>query len=358
MVTIVLSLLAVLCFLEVGGTITLIMNNVSKLNLPPFSLLLSVLKDSGFTQEQVCKAAGISNPALNEETLSFFSLARIYQISLTQLELNLAQIEARPVVGKKSYEMLLKCTLHCRNLAEVFDEVCYFYEMLGAGRGIFSLNSDNGIATFKIKREQDTPLPVTYLLMQAGLAAHYSLISWLIGRNLEIKTIDLSCPTEFEYIAGGIINAPVNYVTDGYAFSFDSAWLEYPVIRSSSDLASVLPLFPFDLMLNQTLNEGLVQRIRLLIASMLSKDQLPPDLQSTATLLNLGASTLRRHLQKEQLSFQKIKEEVLVEIATNWLREGNFDIEEIALKLGFSEARSFRRAFKRWTGKNPSSMRS
>lgn len=39
------------------------------------------------------------------------------------------------------------------------------------------------------------------------------------------------------------------------------------------------------------------------------------------------------------------------------LVRGGESVEELALRLGFSEASAFHRAFKRWTGSSPGSYR-
>jgi AraC-like DNA-binding protein len=43
--------------------------------------------------------------------------------------------------------------------------------------------------------------------------------------------------------------------------------------------------------------------------------------------------------------------------AQEWVRATHMTFEEIAERLGFSDVRSFRRAFKRWTGRTPGDVR-
>jgi hypothetical protein len=56
-------------------------------------------------------------------------------------------------------------------------------------------------------------------------------------------------------------------------------------------------------------------------------------------------------------SFQSLLDEDRRERAFELLRSTNATSEHIASQLGFSDVRSFRRAFKRWTGKPPSKYR-
>ena len=50
-------------------------------------------------------------------------------------------------------------------------------------------------------------------------------------------------------------------------------------------------------------------------------------------------------------------DEVRLDRATELVRKTDIPLERISTQLGFSDVRSFRRAFKRWTGKNPSDLR-
>ena len=45
------------------------------------------------------------------------------------------------------------------------------------------------------------------------------------------------------------------------------------------------------------------------------------------------------------------------EIAENLLRRGTVPVEDIAHRLGFSDDRAFRRAFREWTGETPTEFR-
>ena len=70
----------------------------------------------------------------------------------------------------------------------------------------------------------------------------------------------------------------------------------------------------------------------------------------------MSVATLRRKLSIERTSFRALSDTVLHETVLNHLEAG-LSVEEIALQLGYSDARSFRRAFQRVFGKNPSELK-
>lgn len=75
-----------------------------------------------------------------------------------------------------------------------------------------------------------------------------------------------------------------------------------------------------------------------------------PSLDEAAEALNMSARSLRRHLQDEGTSFQKVLDEFRCDLAREYLSAGMMPAKEVAFLLGFSQVDAFRRAFKTWTG--------
>jgi AraC-like DNA-binding protein len=87
-------------------------------------------------------------------------------------------------------------------------------------------------------------------------------------------------------------------------------------------------------------------------------------LQSTALilherLLSLGMSerTLARKLADEGLNFTEILQQLRRDLAVRYLDDRKLHVSKIAWLLGFHEVSAFTHAFKGWTGKTPSQIR-
>src|SRR5699024_10547052 len=78
------------------------------------------------------------------------------------------------------------------------------------------------------------------------------------------------------------------------------------------------------------------------------------DADAIAQRLNISTRTLQRRLQDHHLSFREISEQVQRDLAYHFLSTPSLSIQEVAYKLGYTQASSFSRAFKRWTGLSPS----
>lgn len=122
--------------------------------------------------------------------------------------------------------------------------------------------------------------------------------------------------------------------------------------------------------------ESLHQQAELRVAQRLSKRPPPAGLASrlesvlerNPALLGLGIEqaaaelglhprTLQRRLRDENLSYVAIQSQVRRHLAETWLADPKSDIEAIAGRLGFSDRRSFTRAFAAWSGMTPSEFR-
>jgi AraC-like DNA-binding protein len=82
-----------------------------------------------------------------------------------------------------------------------------------------------------------------------------------------------------------------------------------------------------------------------------------PKANEAAQTFGMSERTLRRRLNDEDSSFQKVLDAVRYEKAQRWLSESALGIELIALKLGYQEAAAFNHAFKRWSETSPSAYR-
>jgi AraC-like DNA-binding protein len=82
-----------------------------------------------------------------------------------------------------------------------------------------------------------------------------------------------------------------------------------------------------------------------------------PAMETVAQRLCMTSRNLRRRLEAEGTSYQRLLASVQKSIAIKYVTSSRMSAEEIAIQLGFSDAPSFRNAFRRWTGKTPKQFR-
>ncbi len=82
-----------------------------------------------------------------------------------------------------------------------------------------------------------------------------------------------------------------------------------------------------------------------------------PGIEQVASSLFMTSRTLSRKLAAEGTTFSDLLARVRHALALDYLRDTQLSIEDIAAALGFSDANSFRQAFRRWSGKSPTDYR-
>lgn len=82
-----------------------------------------------------------------------------------------------------------------------------------------------------------------------------------------------------------------------------------------------------------------------------------PRREEIAAALALADRTLRRRLEEENSSFQKLLEDARREAAMKYLADGRYSMQQIADLVGFSDHCNFFRAYRRWTGESPGEHR-
>ena len=82
-----------------------------------------------------------------------------------------------------------------------------------------------------------------------------------------------------------------------------------------------------------------------------------PKLEAVASQLNISARTLRRRLQESGTSYQKILDQVRLELANRYLSTTQLSIAKIAELLGYTDQNSFSHAYKQLSGIPPTKYR-
>ncbi|MOA45947.1 HTH-type transcriptional regulator VirS [compost metagenome] len=76
-----------------------------------------------------------------------------------------------------------------------------------------------------------------------------------------------------------------------------------------------------------------------------------------AESLHMSVRTLQRRLGELDLEFGQLVEDVRRALALEYVGNSSYRLTDVALMLGYTEASSFSRAFRRWTELTPREYR-
>ena len=151
-----------------------------------------------------------------------------------------------------------------------------------------------------------------------------------------------------------LFNCDIAFDAAVMEWRFDADVLGRPCPNANTITAQVCQQF-LDRMVRDAGSESeLSQRIR---AECLNSSGAFPRVEEIAPRLGMSPRTLHRRLAKEGHSYQAVLDELRRAMAIEFLETTHLSIETIALRVGFSDAANFRKAFIKWAGHPPSFYR-
>ncbi len=175
----------------------------------------------------------------------------------------------------------------------------------------------------------EAPMPSRRLLLPYARPGHAAAYERMFG-----------CPVDFD---AGVME-----------WHFDAAVLRAPCPNANPITAGICTQFcerMFESLPDET---DLSRSIR--TACLNSRGEFP-NADQMAARLGLSVRTLHRRLAEQGQQYQRIVDDVRRSLAVEFLENTSLTVEEIAGRVGFSEASNFRKAFRKWTGQAPAHFR-
>lgn len=207
-------------------------------------------------------------------------------------------------------------------------------------------------ATWVVYHPRQGRLAFSPYQVEAVLAAVVALAGWVTGAPLRPLRLQFSqarlgplagykevfgCAVEFEQAFSGLL--------------VDNAVLDKPLPQADARIARVHEQFTAARLAALEMREASAPDLREWLAAHLGPE-LPRRAQA-ARALGISERTLARRLQAQGSSYEGLLDGVRREQALQALADATRPIGDIAQALGFAEASTFYRAFRRWTGMTP-----
>ncbi|CAB1368376.1 helix-turn-helix transcriptional regulator [Denitratisoma oestradiolicum] len=283
----------------------------------------------------------------------------IYRECITVLSIHANRERNLPPMSKDEVDMLCYCVINCETLEQVIQRAARFCAMLGGRAAELSLEVAGDQAVFHMDTLR-LPHSTSGLLADlTGLSFYHRLFNWLIGETIPIAGYGVTYENRGnKETLLRLFHHPILYNQPGNHFRFPEKYLSKPVVRSYQRLVELLNVFPFDLMRDPAANGQFAEAIEHLISTQLARGEAIPTLTQFASFFNISSATFRRRLSEENVSLGEIKERCRRDLALELLApEFRLKVADVAIRLGFSDSRAFRRAFRLWTGQSPDDYR-
>ena len=304
----------------------------------------------GHDVSSLLAAAGIGEALLVDERarVTPAQYTKLIQVLWDALDDEFMGLGPRPS-KRGTFPTMCLLAVHCASLDDALRRGLAFYELFDV-RPAMTLDEHGGVAAFTLSAAGvDDP---DRFLVESLLVLWHRFSSWLIGRRIPLRGVDLAYPepshgAEYHLIFG----APLRFSAPTTTLTFDARFLRMPVVQDEAALRRFLRNSPAELLSRRDYGADASSQVRRMLGGGVV------GLENVAARLGMSAPTLRRKLAAEGTSFREVREQLLRDQAVASLVRGGESVEELALRLGFSEASAFHRAFKRWTGTSPGTYR-
>lgn len=152
-----------------------------------------------------------------------------------------------------------------------------------------------------------------------------------------------------------IFAVPVVFNSDKNAFQIDEAAMRLKPPVVSAYASQVLTAHADDLLQKLESSKSTRARVERLLAPILKSGGVR--MEAIASELGVSRQTLFRRLKSENVTFEKVLDELRHKMALHYLHGGKMSVSQTAHLVGFSDPAAFSRAFKRWTGSSPKMQR-
>lgn len=226
----------------------------------------------------------------------------------------------------------------------------------------------NEVVTVSLLEEGDTAILTHGISGVPGAIGRHGnecVMAWLMGQFQ--RHLDVSFkPTEVRFAH----RAPANmsgleavFRTKAFVFDadindmrFERRWLDVQLSSQDPVLLELLEQQAEEALSSHGEGQRFIGELRRRIRTHLADDG-PPSLDALARSLRMSPRTLQRRIADHDTNLTDVVDDLRADLAKAWLQDDATPVAEVAFRLGYSDARSFRRAFKRWTGVTPSQFR-
>ena len=320
--------------------------------------LVGVLVENGVAVADALSGSGITENQLHS------SATRIsYRQTLTVFR-NAMRLSPDPATaltaGKRmhvtAYGMYGYALLSSSTHADGVDFAVKHHRVMGPVADMIFRREDNAaVFSYRPILSPDPTGDLYRFTTEFQFSSHLTLTRDLYGSSFRFSEVRLAYAAPAH--AGAyrkLFKCPVMFRQPADEVRFDLAWMSEPMPYSDPITHTMAREMCERSLVEVDRAAGVASDIRRVL---IERPGQFPSIEAMATELSINPRTLRRKLDAERTSYRLILAEVRMRLAIGYLRETTMSNEEIASRVGYSDAANFRHAFKRWTGKNPSDFR-
>ena len=313
----------------------------------------AILRAAGFPFDPLCQDA--QTALVSREQYSRLCLALIRELGD---ESGGVMPDVQTPIG--TTRLIALSMINSSNLASALHRAIEFNGVCRVRQGAkvvnqLTVDQERKEATLTYLSQHDTTQVQHSVLCNLAIWLRFG--GWLIDQRIDVTSATCAGPKP-EFLAGmrHFFRCPVEYGQTVNSVTFSVRHLDAELVRDEKALEEFLKLAPYYMVIEPLLSTlSITHRIRGILGCDFRQEM--PSFEGLTVLLNMSARTLRRRLDKEGTSYQRIKDNARRDVAISMLSRDRLTVSEVAEQVGFSDPSAFHRSFKKWTGESPGSYR-
>jgi AraC-like DNA-binding protein len=314
----------------------------------------SVLRDLGLDPREVLLEGGFEPTLFDnpDNVISFAARGRLVAYCATAAKCDHFGLLVGAKSGLNSLGMVGLLMKYCPDVGTALNNLVRFFHLHAHGVAL-SLEVQGKTAILAYKIQHWNALGNNHVT-DGALAVMFNLMRELCGRQWR--------PTEFRsthkepenirpfrqfFGASPCFNAEQN------ALTFPRSWLTHSLPGADHEVHQLVKKQVDALATKHA--DNFPEQVRAILQTALLSGHSNAD--QVASLFSIHARTLHRRLKLYGISFQELTDETRFEMAKQMLSDSNHAVSDIAAILHYADARSFIRAFRRWSGGTPARWR-
>ncbi len=317
--------------------------------------LLGLVEERGLSPERLCRGLGFTYQDLRDQHVLLS-----YQ-QVRDLILRAQRLLVEPAIGLATGARQTPVSWGVAGLAMLTcatfgDAIEYGLGRQGeAGAMVNHLVGEQGREFYLEVMPRHFDLQIEPFLVDEALSSALAVSRYMTGPAFKPLRVDLAQPRPaHEEVYRRFFRCPVRFDAGGNRMTFESHWLGVRLpghdritcglVQAQLNTLLVQPVGRHDLV------ESVANRLRFGVEA-------GPRQKELASMVNVSERTLRRRLGQQETTYRTLRDSTLFERAQDLLGNSDMTVAQVAELVGYSDARAFRRAFKRWSGMLPKAYR-
>lgn len=327
--------------------------------------LLDQAQRAGCTLEELYKQLDVDDEYFRaRKEVSALKYGEIYQLVMRSAQDEWFGIFADGKVPLGAFRLMCLTLLSCSDLRQAIVRAGEFAEICRGLHVRYILSFEDELARLTLAPSRTMPQaefdkkvekadPET---IAASLITWHRLSEWLIGIEIPVKKAIVTFSKALDFMPFEFPKADLfEHAGEANAFFYDQKYLDYPIVQNQNSLMAFLRTAPYHLVTEDPVHISTADKVRNILKRDVSGNM--PSAEAVASQLNVSVTTLRRQLQRDDTSYQRLKDGCRMEAAFHFLGCLDLSNNDIAEMLGFDEPSAFFRSFKKWTGQTPGEYR-